>query len=248
MSGAPASLAALVSTVYAGGDLTHTSSPTAAAALKARKPTTGPVTATAKVGSWMGTPVAVVTAGQDVTLAVGPTWKVVGGWWPSLGVATPSLGKGGPRWVLGIGSDARPGEDLSHTRADSLQVVGSTGAGAAASWAWPATRGFRSPTGGKGKINSAMVFGGPQAELETVRSATGLPIEGYVVIGFTGFTQVVDEQGGIPIVVPQTVNASHAGIIIKAGPQTPHRHPGPRLRARAPHAARRRLRTLTPPG
>ena len=34
----------------------------------------------------MGTPVAVVTAGSDVTLAVGPTWKVVGGWWPSLGV------------------------------------------------------------------------------------------------------------------------------------------------------------------
>ena len=220
MSGAPGALAALVSTVYAGGDLTHTSSPTAGAALRARRPATGPVTAAAKVGSWMGTPVAVVTAGQDVTLAVGPTWKVVGGWWPSLGVATPSLGRGGPRWVLGIGSDARPGEDLSHTRADSLQVVGVDGRGGGGVLGMARDSWVPLATGGKGKINSAMVFGGPTAELTTVRNATGLPIEGYVVIGFTGFTQVVHEQGGIPIVVPQTVNASHAGIIIKAGPQT----------------------------
>ena len=32
-------------------------------------------------------------------------------------------------------------------------------------------------TGGRGKINSAMVFGGPRAEFDTVRSATGLPID-----------------------------------------------------------------------
>ncbi len=30
------------------------------------------------------------------------------------------------------------------------------------------------------------------------------------MLGFTGFKQVVDEQGGIPIVVPKTVVASHA--------------------------------------
>ena len=220
VAGAPAPLAALVRTVYAGGDLSHTASPSAGAALESRTRTSGPVSATAKVGSWMGTPVAVVTSGDDVTLAVGPSWKVVGGWWPSLGVAKPSLG-GGPRWVLAIGSDARPGQPLERTRADVLQVIGIDGTGGGGVMGMARDLYVPLSTGGKGKINSAMVFGGPRAQVGTVRTVTGLPVEGYVVIGFTGFTRIVDEQGGIPIVVPKTVVASHArDLVIKAGPQT----------------------------
>ncbi|NUR80847.1 MAG: LCP family protein [Dermatophilaceae bacterium] len=220
VTGAPASLAALVRTVYAGGDLTRTASPTAAAALKGRKAATGSLNATAKVGSWMGTPVAVVTSGDDVTLAVGPTWKVVGGWWPSLGVPKPSLG-GGPRFVLAIGSDARPGQPLERTRADVLQVIGVDGKGGGGVMGMARDLYVPLSTGGRGKINSAMVFGGPKAQVSTVHKVTGLPIEGYVVLGFTGFTRIVDEQGGIPIVIPKTVVASHArNMVIKAGPQT----------------------------
>ena len=220
VQGAPAPLAALVRTLYAGGDLTRTASPTAAAALKGRKAATGSLDARAKVGSWMGTPVAVVTSGDDVTLAVGPTWKVVGGWWPSLGVSKPSLGSG-PRFVLAIGSDARPGQPLERTRADVLQVIGVDGRGGGGVMGMARDLYVPLSTGGRGKINSAMVFGGPKAQVSTVRRVTGLPIEGYVVLGFTGFTRIVDDQGGIPIVVPKTVVASHArNMVIKAGPQT----------------------------
>ncbi|MER7073361.1 LCP family protein [Terrabacter sp. NPDC000476] len=220
VAGAPAALRTLVTSVYAGGDLTKTASASAAAALEARTPTTGPVAATAKVGSWMGTPVAVVTAGDDVTLAVGPSWKVVGGWWPSLGVAKPSLG-GGPRWVLAIGSDARPGQPLERTRADVLQVIGIDGKGGGGVMGMARDLWVPLATGGKGKINAAMVMGGPTAQVSTVEKVTGLPVEGYVVLGFPGFKQVVDEQGGIPIVIPRTVVASHArDLVIKAGPQT----------------------------
>ncbi|GAB2767642.1 hypothetical protein GCM10027039_31370 [Terrabacter koreensis] len=219
VEGAPAPLAALVRSLYAGGDLTRTASPTAAAALKARA-ATGSLDATAKVGSWMGTPVAVVTSGDDVTLAVGPTWKVVGGWWPSLGVSKPSLGAG-PRFVLAIGSDARPGQPLERTRADVLQVIGVDGKGGGGVMGMARDLYVPLSTGGRGKINSAMVFGGPKAQVSTVRNVTGLPIQGYVVLGFTGFTKIVDDQGGIPIVVPKTVVASHArNMVIKAGPQT----------------------------
>ena len=220
VDGAPAPLAALVRSVYTGGDLTHTTSPTAAAALKARKAAGGSLKATAKVGSWMGTPVAVVTAGEDVTLAVGPTWKVVGGWWPSLGVAKPSLGSG-PRWVLAIGSDARKGQPLERTRADVLQVIGIDGRGGGGVMGMARDLWVPLSTGGKGKINSAMVLGGPRAQVKTVTNVTGLPVEGYVVLGFTGFKKIVDDQGGIPIVIPKTVVASHAkNMVIKAGPQT----------------------------
>ncbi|GAA2741943.1 hypothetical protein GCM10009868_09970 [Terrabacter aerolatus] len=220
VAGAPGPLATLVRSVYTSGDLTQTSTPSAGAALKARKSAGGPVDARAEVGSWMGTPVAVVTAGDDVTLAVGPTWKVVGGWWPSLGVARPSLG-GGPRWVLAIGSDARKGQPLERTRADVLQVIGIDGNGGGGVMGMARDLWVPLSTGGKGKINSAMVFGGPRAQVATVRSVTGLPVEGYVVLGFAGFMKIVDEQGGIPIVIPRTVVASHArNMVIKAGPQT----------------------------
>jgi len=220
VSGAPAPLTRLVTTLYAGGDLSRSASPTAAAALKSRAPS-GAVTAKAAVGSWMGTPVAVVVAGDDVTLAVGPSWKVVGGWWPSLGVARPSLGPRGPRWVLAIGSDARKGQPLERTRADVLQVLGVDGEGGGGIMGMARDLWVQLSTGGKGKINSAMVFGGPDAQVRTVRDVTGLPLQGYVVVGFSGFMKVVDEQGGIPIVIPRTVVASHArNLVIKAGPQT----------------------------
>ena len=75
-------------------------------------------------------------------------------------------------------------------------------------------------TGGKGKINSAMVFGGPQAELDTVRSATGLPIEGYVVSASPASPRSSTSRAASPSSSRKTVNASHAGIVIKAGPQT----------------------------
>lgn len=208
----------MLRTVYEGGDLGEAASTSAGTALAARRPATGQVTGTARTGEWMGTPVAVVTVGDDVTLAVGPTWQVVGGWWPSLGVDEPSLGAG-PRWVLAIGSDARRGQDLTRTRADTLQVVGIDGAGGGGVMGMARDLWVPLSTGGSGKINSAMVFGGPEAQLATVRKVTGLPIEGYVVIGFDGFTKVIDEQGGIPIVVPERVNASHAKIVIEAGPQ-----------------------------
>lgn len=199
LAGAPAALAAVVAKHYSGKV---------------------PAEASATTGTWFGTPVAVVTAGDDVTLAVGPTWTVVGGWWPSLGKAEPDLGKAGPRFVLAIGSDARKGQPLEGTRADVLQVIGTDGASGGGVMGMARDLWVPLSTGGKGKINSAMVFGGPKAQLATVAKVTGLPIEGYVVVGFSGFTQVVDEQGGIPIVVPQTVDASHAGIVIKKGPQT----------------------------
>ena len=221
IEGAPAELAALVQRVYAGEPIGDGASKSAGAALAQRRPANVPVQGKASTGTWKGAPVAVVTVGDDVTLAVasGAKWRVVGGWWPSLGVKQPSLGSG-PRWVLALGSDARPGQQLDRTRADTIQVVGTDGKGGAGVMGMARDLWVPLSTGGKGKINSAMALGGAPAQLKTVRSVTGLPIEGYVVIGFSGFKKVVDEQGGIPIVIPKTVNASHAKLVIKKGPQT----------------------------
>lgn len=222
VAGAPAGLQELIERVYSGSDLGRAANAASAKALAGRTSTQAqpvPAGAEASVGSWFGTPIAVVTAGDDVHLAVGPGWRLVGGWWPSLGVDAPVVG-GGPRWVLALGSDARRGQAIDRARADTLQVVGVDGKGGGGVMGIARDLWVPLSTGGKGKINSAMSVGGPQAQLRTVRAATGLPIEGYAVIGFGGFAELVDDQGGIPIVVPETVDAAHARLVIEKGPQT----------------------------
>jgi LCP family protein required for cell wall assembly len=221
IQGAPAELGALIERLYGGADLGDGASRAAAGALKGRGKATGPVTGKATLGKWQGQQVAVVVVNDDVTLAVaekGDAWRVVGGWWPSLDVARPSLGDG-PRWVLALGSDARRGQLLDRSRADTIQVVGTDGAGGGGVMGMARDLWVPLSTGGKGKLNSAMVLGGPSAQLKTVRAVTGLPIEGYVVIDFTGFKKVIDEQGGIPIVIPKRINLSHAKMVLEKGPQ-----------------------------
>jgi LCP family protein required for cell wall assembly len=205
--------------VYSGGELGASATSEAAAALKDRKAPAGKLSGAATTGTWKGEQVAVVTVGDDVTLAVGKgsAWQVVGGWWPSLDVKA-SLGSG-PRWVLALGSDARKGQRLDRSRADTIQVVGTDGAGGGGVMGMARDLWVPLSTGGKGKINSAMVLGGPAAQLKTVRTVTGLPIEGYVVIDFTGFKKVIDDQGGIPIVIPKRINLSHAKMTLEKGPQ-----------------------------
>lgn len=177
--------------------------------------------ATASLGTWGGARVAVVTLGDDATLAVagttGDTWQIVGGWWPSLGSPKPDLG-GGPKFVLALGSDARPGQPPYRSRADTIQVLGIDGTGGGGVLGIARDIWAPMPGGGHAKINAAMVFGGGSGMLQAVRSVTGLPIGGYVATTFTGFTAIVDAWGGIPVVVDRAI--PFAGGRIEPGPQT----------------------------
>ena len=213
--GLPAGLLAAVRPIYVGGAVP--SSPSAAAALKARKVTPGAkVTVVGSLGTWKKTPIAVVTAGKDVTLAVGPKWKVVGGWWPSLGVAKPSLGAGSRR-VLFIGTDARPGENPMHARGDSLHIVGFDGKGRGGIVGIPRDSWVPLATGGRGKINSALMFGGPTGQTRTVTNLTGVPVEGYVVTGFQGFISLIHDIGGVTLVSPRAFTDKYSQANIKKG-------------------------------
>ena len=215
-SGTPADLAAVVQTVYFGG--TVRSTPRAAKALGQRKVAGGPrpLVVTGAVATWKGVPIAVVTSGKDVTLAVkAPSWKVVGGWWPSMGVPAPALG--GARRILLVGSDARPGESVNKARADSLHIVGVDGHGGGGVLGIPRDSYVSLASGGRGKINSALTFGGPTGLQRTVVSTTGVPLEGYVITGFDGFKKAINAIGGLPMYVPVTVVGAGADVVIKAG-------------------------------
>jgi LCP family protein required for cell wall assembly len=216
-TGMPAALAAVIKPIYFGGVVP--SSPSAAKVLLNRKPVnvTGPVVVTGAVASWKGVPMAVVTSGSDVTLAVAaPTWKVVGGWWPSVGVPAPSLGAGARR-VLVVGSDARPGEPVDGSRGDSLHIIGFDGHGGGGILGIARDAYVPLFTGGRGKINSALVFGGPVALQRTVVAATGVPLEGYLITGFDGFQRLIDGIGGLSVNAPVAVKDVVLGANVRAG-------------------------------
>jgi LCP family protein required for cell wall assembly len=216
--GVPAELAAVIKPLYLGGAVAWT--PPVAKALRNRKPVkaAGQVVVSGSVAAWKGVPIAVVTKGKDVTLAVkAPRWKVVGGWWPSLGAPAPSLG-GAPRRVLVIGSDARPGQPVDHSRGDSLHIVGLDGHGGGGVLGIARDSYVSLATGGQGKINSALAFGGPEALQQTVVSATGVPLDGYLITGFEGFQRLIDGLGGLPLNAPVAVRDVMSGSNVRAGP------------------------------
>jgi LCP family protein required for cell wall assembly len=215
--GMPADLAAVIKPLYYGGAVP--SSPTAVKAMRQRTPVKAGelVVAVGSVSTFNRVPIAVVTSGKDVTLVVkSPRWKVVGGWWPSLGQPAPSLG--GDRRVLVVGSDARTGQSVNGARADSLHIVAVDGAGGGGVLGIARDSYVSLASGGKGKINSALTFGGPKGLQRTVVSTTGVPLEGYVITGFDGFKKTIDSIGGLPINVPVAVRGAGANVFVKAGP------------------------------
>jgi LCP family protein required for cell wall assembly len=216
-TGIPADLVAVIKPLYFGGNVS--SSASASRVLLKRKPVNaaGPVVVKGSVASWKGVPIAVVTHGKDVTLAVkAPVWRVVGGWWPSIGVSAPSL-MSFPRRVLLVGSDARPGEPLDRSRGDSLHIVGFDGFGGGGVLGIARDSYVPLATGGQGKINSALTLGGPLALQQTVGAVTGVPLEGYILTGFDGFQRLVDGLGGLPLNAPVAVKDTMSGANVKAG-------------------------------
>lgn len=216
-TGVPADLAAVIKPLYFGGAVR--SSPSLTRVLRQRTPVkaAGPLVVRGSVSTFKGVPIAVVTSGKDVTLAVkAPRWKVVGGWWPSIGLKAVQLG--GDRRVLLVGSDARTGQSMNKARADSLHIVGVDGRGGGGVLGIARDAYVNMNTGGKGKINAALTLGGPDGLRRTVVSATGVPLEGHVITGFDSFKKIIDGIGGLPINVPVAVKGAGADVFVKKGP------------------------------
>ena len=73
------------------------------------------------------------------------------------------------------------------------------------------------PGYGMNKINAAIGFGGPALMVRTVEQVTGLTINDYVEVDFTGFVRVVDAMGGVDVCVPYAVDDPYSGLDLPAG-------------------------------
>jgi LCP family protein required for cell wall assembly len=75
------------------------------------------------------------------------------------------------------------------------------------------------PGHGSTKINAAFAYGGPKLLVQTIEKDTGIRVDDYVEIGFTGFVGVVDAVGGIQICPTENMKDPLAHLDIKKGCQ-----------------------------
>jgi LCP family protein required for cell wall assembly len=121
-------------------------------------------------------------------------------------------------FVLVAGSDARPGEDLRRTRADSIHLLAANPAsGTGTLLGFPRDSWVDIPGHGNHKINEALALGGPDLLAATVRQLTGLPVDYYALTGFEGLQRLVDDMGGVIVPVQERMADPDSGAFFEPG-------------------------------
>jgi LCP family protein required for cell wall assembly len=144
----------------------------------------------------------------------------------------PTAGRG-TNWLL-VGSDSRQGltdeqqrelatgGDTGSSRTDTILLVHVPGLGsdtATTLVSIPRDSYVPIPGHGKDKINAAFAMGGAPLLAQTVEQATGLRLDHYAEIGFSGFADVVDALGGVTVCPAEPIRDPLAGIDLPAGCQ-----------------------------
>ncbi len=144
----------------------------------------------------------------------------------------PAPGQG-TTWLL-VGSDSRQG--LTVEQQEALATGGDTGNGRTDTILLVHIPAFGSsnpttmvsiprdsyvpiPGYGRDKINAAFAMGGAPLLAQTVEAATGLRLDHYAEIGFSGFAFLVDAVGGVTVCPSAPIDDPLAGIDLPAGCQ-----------------------------
>ncbi|HEX6151537.1 LCP family protein [Nocardioides sp.] len=107
-------------------------------------------------------------------------------------------------WILAVGSDARPGETMTRTRGDAIQMVSlNTRTGAASSIGIPRDSWVPIPGFGSNRVNASLTYGGPQLMGRTVGSLVGVQPDFVMVTRFPFFENMIDDIGGITVNNPR---------------------------------------------
>jgi LCP family protein required for cell wall assembly len=132
----------------------------------------------------------------------------------------PVLDGSKPIFVLVIGSDARPDEEATSTRADSLHIVAINPAKHKATIVGiPRDSYVNIPGHGSNKINAALFYGGPELVVKTVEELTGLRMDYWALTGFQTFQQMVNGIDGLVVDVPFAMNDTASGAFFEPGIQ-----------------------------
>jgi LCP family protein required for cell wall assembly len=139
----------------------------------------------------------------------------------------------GTNWLL-VGSDSRQdltaeqqkdfatGGDVGSSRTDTILLVHVPGLGSSTRVTMvsiPRDSYVPIPGHGRDKINAAFAMGGAPLLTQTVERATGLRLDHYAEIGFSGFAGLVNALGGVTLCLAEPTSDPLAGIDLPAGCQ-----------------------------
>jgi LCP family protein required for cell wall assembly len=66
-------------------------------------------------------------------------------------------------------------------------------------------------------INATLNFGGPVCTWKTFEAVTGIHLDHFIQLDFTGFEQVIDDLGGVTVCLPFPVDDPMSGLNLSAG-------------------------------
>jgi LCP family protein required for cell wall assembly len=173
-----------------------------------------------------------VLAGGSVLTSVAVLVAVVAGlglWRTSqidrvdVDFATPPVDLDHPFNVLLIGSDSREGldtEQVAGARSDTMIVVRVEPAERRVTLlSLPRDLVVTPLAGGEPeRLNAAFARGGASELVRTVETRLGIPLSAYVQIDFRGLVHLVDEVGGVPVMVTQGLRDRQTGLDIGPSP------------------------------
>jgi len=121
-------------------------------------------------------------------------------------------------WILALGSDARPGQDVLEGNSDAIQLVGlDLASGRAAGIGIPRDAWLDIPGHGRNRINQAMSLGGQGLTAEVVEALVGIQPNYVFVAGFDGFTEMVDSIGGVVVQSDRTFRDDEFDLDVQKG-------------------------------
>ena len=152
--------------------------------------------------------------GVGLPLAKGETWFTVQKVPPVAGASFTSGQPDQLQFFLVVGNDSRDPNGVG--LGDAIHVIAvNPGAKAASIIDIPRD----TSVGGGGKINSILANGGLSQFTQAISQFVGVPIKFAMTTNFAGFTDMVDEFGGIDVNVQQPMHDENSGADFDPGPQ-----------------------------
>ena len=158
---------------------------------------------------------------------------------PGLGGLLAHNNPDGPLTILVAGSDSRQGLNQSqkhslHTgsatgqRSDTMMLVHVSADRSQVTVvslprdSWVKIPAYTDASGTKhqasmNKLNAAYSYGGAPLLIKTVNENTGVSIDHYVEVGFSGVITMVDALGGVNVCLPTAVDDRRSGLVLPAG-------------------------------
>lgn len=119
------------------------------------------------------------------------------------------------------GSDARDGgvpeDGTEGARTDSILLLQAPVDGPSSLISLPRDTYVDIPGYGGNKLNSSFSYGGAPLLVSTVEGLTGMTVDHYVEVGFSGVEDIVDALGGVELCLDYDVDDEKSGLVWDAG-------------------------------